>query len=29
MRRLEGAHLLDAAADPAGRIFRLTQEEDS
>jgi tRNA dimethylallyltransferase len=29
MRRLEGANLLDAAADPAGRVVRLTQEEDS
>ena len=28
MRRLEGANLLDAAADPAGRVVRLTQEED-
>ena len=29
MRRLEGANLLDAAADPANRVVRLTQEEDS
>jgi tRNA dimethylallyltransferase len=29
MRKLEGAHLLDAAADPADRVVRLTQEEDS
>jgi tRNA dimethylallyltransferase len=29
MRRLEGANLLDAAADPADRVLRLTQEEDS
>jgi tRNA dimethylallyltransferase len=29
MRRLDGAKLLDAAADPAGRVVRLTQEEDS
>jgi tRNA dimethylallyltransferase len=29
MRRLEGANLLDAAADPADRVVRLTQEEDS
>jgi tRNA dimethylallyltransferase len=29
MRRLEGANLLDAAADPVGRVVRLTQEEDS
>jgi tRNA dimethylallyltransferase len=29
MRRLEGASLLDAATDPAGRVVRLTQEEDS
>jgi tRNA dimethylallyltransferase len=29
MRRLEGAVLLDAEADPADRVFRLTQEEDS
>jgi len=28
MRRLEGASLLDAAADPADRVVRLTQEED-
>jgi tRNA dimethylallyltransferase len=29
MRRLEGANLLDADADPAGRVVRLAQEEDS
>jgi tRNA dimethylallyltransferase len=29
MRRLEGANLLDGAADPADRVVRLTQEEDS
>ena len=29
MRRLEGANLLDAAADPGNRVVRLTQEEDS
>ena len=29
MRRLEGANLLDAAADPAGRVVRLIQEEGS
>jgi tRNA dimethylallyltransferase len=29
MRRLEGANLLDAAADPADRVVRLTQEEAS
>ena len=29
MRRLEGANLLDAEADPAGRVVRLTLEEDS
>jgi tRNA dimethylallyltransferase len=29
MRRLEGANLLDAAADPADRVLRLIQEEDS
>jgi tRNA dimethylallyltransferase len=29
MRRLEGANLLDTAADPADRVARLTQEEDS
>jgi tRNA dimethylallyltransferase len=29
MRRLEGANLLDAESDPAGRVLRLTQEEDS
>jgi tRNA dimethylallyltransferase len=29
MRRLEGANLLDADADPAGRVLALTQEEDS
>jgi tRNA dimethylallyltransferase len=29
MRRLEGGNLLDAAADPANRVVRLTQEEDS
>jgi tRNA dimethylallyltransferase len=28
MRRLEGANLLDAAADPADRVVGLTQEED-
>jgi tRNA dimethylallyltransferase len=28
MRRLEGANLLDASADPADRVVRLTQEED-
>ena len=28
MRRLEGANLLDAAADPGSRVVRLTQEED-
>jgi tRNA dimethylallyltransferase len=29
MRRLPGANLLDADADPADRVVRLTQEEDS
>jgi tRNA dimethylallyltransferase len=29
MRRLEGANLLDADANPAARVARLTQEEDS
>jgi tRNA dimethylallyltransferase len=29
MRRLEGANLLDAEADAAGRVVRLTPEEDS
>jgi tRNA dimethylallyltransferase len=29
MRRLEGAHLVDVDADPADRVVRLTQEEDS
>jgi tRNA dimethylallyltransferase len=29
MRRLEGARLLDAGADPAGRVVSLTLEEDS
>ena len=29
MRRLEGANLLDAEADPAGRVVSLTPEEDS
>jgi len=29
MRRLEGAELLDVAADPADRVVRLTEEEDS
>ena len=29
MRRLRGANLLDADADPADRVVRLTQEEDS
>ena len=29
MRRLEGANLLDVEADAAGRVVRLTQEEDS
>jgi tRNA dimethylallyltransferase len=29
MRRLEGANLVDAAADPADRVLRLIQEEDS
>jgi tRNA dimethylallyltransferase len=29
MRRLEGANLLDAMADPADRVLRLIQEEDS
>jgi tRNA dimethylallyltransferase len=29
MRRLEGAHLLDAGADPAGRLLALALEEDS
>jgi tRNA dimethylallyltransferase len=29
MRRLEGANLLDAEADAAGRVLRLTLEEDS
>jgi hypothetical protein len=29
MRRLEGANLLDAAGDPAGRVVGLTQEEDA
>jgi tRNA dimethylallyltransferase len=29
MRRLEGANLLDAVADPAASVARLTQEEDS
>jgi len=29
MRRLDGANLLDAEADAAGRVVRLTPEEDS
>lgn len=29
MRRLEGAYLVDVDADPADRVVRLTQEEDS
>jgi tRNA dimethylallyltransferase len=29
MRRLEGANLLHAEADPAGRVVTLTLEEDS
>jgi len=29
MRRLEGAELLDVAADPADRVVRLTEEENS
>ena len=29
MRRLEGANLVDAEADPAGRVVSLTPEEDS
>jgi tRNA dimethylallyltransferase len=29
MRRLEGAHLIDAHADPADSVIRLTQQEDS
>ena len=29
MRRLEGANLLDAETDPAGRVVSLTLEEDS
>jgi tRNA dimethylallyltransferase len=29
MRRLEGANLLDAEADPAGKVVSLTLEEDS
>jgi tRNA A37 N6-isopentenylltransferase MiaA len=29
MRRLVGANLLDAEADPAGRVVSLTLEEDS
>jgi tRNA dimethylallyltransferase len=29
MRRLEGANLLDAETDAAGRVVRLTLEEDS
>jgi tRNA dimethylallyltransferase len=29
MRRLEGANLIDAAADPGDRVVRLTQGEDS
>jgi hypothetical protein len=28
MRRLEDANLLDAEADPAGRVVRLTLEEE-
>jgi tRNA dimethylallyltransferase len=29
MRRLEGAELVDASADPVDRLLRLTLEEDS
>jgi tRNA dimethylallyltransferase len=29
LRRLQGANLLDAEADPAGRVINLTLEEDS